>query len=88
MKKIETLLDTVPFMLSEDWQKRLVAEYYQISIRLDSLKNALDAHRYWDDTECKFLMRQLEYMEGYKKALYERILRYNIDHTYREFFYY
>lgn len=88
MKKIETLLDTVPFMLSEDWQKRLVAEYYQISIRLDSIKKELDTHRYWDDEGRKFLIRQLEYMEGYKTALYERILRYGIDHTYREFFYY
>lgn len=88
MKKPETLLETIPFMLSDDWQKRLVAEYYQISIRIDSLESALDKNRYWDDNERKFMMRQLEYMNGYKTALYERILRYGIDHTYRELFHY
>lgn len=88
MKKPETLLETIPFMLSDDWTKMLVAEYFQILIRLDALNNAIDTRRYWDDNERKFMMRQLEYMDCYKTALYERILRYGIDHTYRELFYY
>lgn len=45
------LSDTVEMMNSLDYKERFKAEYYQLKIRHDGLKNMLDK---WDDNKLEF----------------------------------
>lgn len=82
--KIETLQDTAELMCSEDYKERFIAEYQQLKIRYQGLKNMLDK---WDDGELGFVpicpreiyVRQLMSMENYLSVLYERSQIEEID---------
>ena len=74
---IKELSETVELMLSEDYKERLRAEYYQLRIRYQKLKNLLDK---WNNDELDIepscpkglLMWQLHDMESYLYHLGER----------------
>lgn len=48
---ITTLKDTCSYMLSDDYKDRFKAEYHQLRIRFESLKDMLDK---WDRNELQF----------------------------------
>ena len=48
---ITELKDTISLMQSDDYKERFRAEYYQIKIRYEKLKQMLDK---WDKGELKF----------------------------------
>ena len=68
------LKDTVEMMNSEDFKERFKAEYYQLSVRLDSLTNMLIK---WENNMLDFepkcsketLENQLIFMKGYVDIL-------------------
>ena len=68
------LNETVPMMVSEDFKERFKAEYYQLSLRLDSLIRMLIK---WDNNMLDFepkcsketLENQVIFMQGYKGIL-------------------
>ena len=71
------LKDTVPMMESEDYKERFKAEYLQLEIRVNGLRNMLK--KYKDDTltfkpSCSYdlLNGQLKAMELYSTYLEER----------------
>ena len=82
--KIETLKDTAELMCSEDYKERFIAEYQQLKIRYQGLKNMLDK---WNDGELGFVptctrgiyVRQLMSMENYLYVLYDRAQIEGID---------
>ena len=82
--KIETLKDTAELMCSEDYKERFIAEYQQLKIRYQGLKNMLDK---WDRGELEFTptytrgiyVRQLMSMENYLYVLYDRAQIEGID---------
>ena len=45
LEEIKTLEDTVPLMLSNDPKDRLMAEYYQLTIRLEAIDERLEQLR-------------------------------------------
>lgn len=67
MSRPETLEDTVPYMLSDNWFTRLQGETYQLDIRVKSLQFYLKNHK------DSLLKEQLEYMEAYLDVLLRRI---------------
>jgi len=38
----ETLADTIPYMLSNDWKERFIGEYKQLRMRIDALDKRID----------------------------------------------
>lgn len=76
--------DTVGDMLSDDYKRRLRAEYWQLSIRCDKLEKALEM---WGSDElhpqpkCKrwIIKAQLETMKDYKGILESRAQIEDID---------
>ena len=68
------LKDTVEMMNSEDFKERFKAEYYQLSLRLDSLISMLIK---WENNMLDFepkcsketLENQVIFMQGYKDIL-------------------
>ena len=78
------LVDTIPLMESEDYKDRFKAEYYQLTIRIESLKQMLDKYKY--DTlkftpiySCTMLSEQLKTMEAYAACLEVRATTERID---------
>lgn len=78
------LKDTIKLMTSEDYKERFLAEYWQVKIRYNKLKNMVDN---WDNlnfrpTCSKFTYNlQLSYMEQYLDILKERAIWERIDLT-------
>jgi hypothetical protein len=78
--------DTVEDMLSGDYKRRFMAEYWQLSIRYNKLKKMLEM---WDSDElypqpkCKrwIITAQLKTMEDYKGILESRAQIEGIDLT-------
>lgn len=76
------LNETVEMMNSADYKERFKAEYYQLEIRTNGLKNMLDK---WDKGELDFTPTcpreiyddQMEYMINYMTVLENRA---NIEH--------
>ena len=64
------LASTITYMLSEDWEDRLIAEYYQAKIRLEKLKTFIDENY---GLRTNALCDQYKYLEKYLDALRERI---------------
>lgn len=78
MNDFMTLKDTVGDMLSNDHDKRFMAEYNQLNIRIASLKSLLTKYKNGEldfEPKCsqELLEFQLKAMEDYKTALNERI---------------
>lgn len=63
--RIENLSDTVDLMLSDDYQARLRAEYYQLKIRSDKLRNYINNLNSGSSKEYDLLRAQLKVMEAY-----------------------
>ena len=78
------LADTVEMMNSSDYKERFKAEYAQLVIRVNGLKNMLDK---WDRGELDFTPTcpreiyndQMEYMVNYMIVLVDRAYMENID---------
>ncbi len=68
------LKDTVGGMLSDDWKERLKAEYYQLAIRYEKLKDAITrlCESKGDPELLHALSCQFAYMTGYVEVLKER----------------
>ena len=66
----DDLATTIPFMLSDSWEDRLLGEYYQAKIRLAKLKEFIDENY---DLRTNALCDQYKYLEKYLDALKERI---------------
>ncbi len=74
---IKTLKDTVELMNSEDYRERFIAEYKQLVIRCNGLRNMLDK---WDRGELNFkptcprstYNMQIRAMEDYMTILESR----------------
>lgn len=82
--KIESLKDTVSLMLSDDYKDRFKAEYYQLKIRYEKLKDMV--RKYKDGTlpfnptcDCATFEIQLYYMKNYLSVLAYRASVENID---------
>ena len=78
------LADTVEMMNSSDYKERFKAEYAQLVIRVNGLKNMLDK---WDRGELDFTPTcpreiyndQMEYMVNYMTVLADRAAMENVD---------
>ena len=78
------LKDTIEMMTSEDYKERFKAEYYQLSIRLDSLTSMLIK---WENNMLDFepkcsketLENQVIFMQGYIDILRLRTQIEEID---------
>lgn len=81
MKRPETLLETVPYMIDDRFEIRLIGEYFQTKIRLEKLQEyyGRSPHYFCDDTMAKMLLRQIQAMDMYVTALKERIFYLGID---------
>lgn len=81
---MNSLVDTIAPMISEDYNDRFKAEYYQLAIRINKLAEMLDK---WDKEELNFtpkcekslLHSQLDAMQNYLCYLVERAVIENID---------
>lgn len=81
---MKELIDTIDNMKSENYKDRFKAEYYQLKIRIEKLKNMLTA---WDfgilnfEPSCPrhIYDRQLSGMTIYLEVLRERSKIENID---------
>lgn len=76
------LIDTVPFMASESYIDRYKAEYMQLVIRINRLKDILYQydHLPYNPKCSKQLLRvQLEAMRSYKSVLEHRAMAEGVD---------
>lgn len=84
MNKIVNLSDTIEMMTSSDYKERFKAEYYQVKIRYDKLKDMCDK---WDKGELDFTptcsrdtyTRQLAAMKGYLDVLVYRAVKESVE---------
>lgn len=78
------LSETVEMMNSADYKERFRAEYFQLKIRVNGLKNMLDK---WDKGELDFTPTcpreiyndQMEYMMNYMTVLANRAYLEHVD---------
>lgn len=75
-------IKTIPYMFSDDYRLRIVAEYNQLQYRLIKLNHAIKGS-FLRDADMETMMVQLRAMTMYRDALRKRILDIGIDHTYR-----
>lgn len=74
------LKDTIEGMISDDYVRRMIAEYRQLNIRIAGLTKEIDNYRdKYSLVEIELLNRQLEAMEQYKKILRLRASLDNIN---------
>lgn len=80
MKRPVTLLETVPYMIDERSEYRLIGEYFQTKIRLEKLKEYFGRiHNFCDDNMAKIMHRQMAAMDYYVDAMKESLLYLGID---------
>lgn len=90
------LKNTIALMISKDYKERFLAEYYQLKIRYDKLKEMCEK---WDEDKLCFIptcsknvyKKQLKIMKEYLDILEERAVQENIpliitdnDEVYKE----
>ncbi len=78
------LKDTLTMMVSDDHNERLKAEYYQVRIRLEKLKNIILQYKLGKlefELACPIdlLEYQGKFMYEYCKTLYQRLLYENVE---------
>ncbi len=78
------LVDTIPLMESEDYKERFKAEYYQLTIRIEGLKQMLDKYKngtlkFTPTCSYALLSKQLKTMEAYAACLEVRATTERID---------
>ena len=74
--------DTIEDMLSDDTERRMRAEYMQLCLRLERLKEYIKKHIRNDNSiEVQLKEKQLTYMTEYKNVLEMRaaLLGFNLD---------
>lgn len=71
------LKDTVESMLSDDYKERLVAEYQQLSIRIEKLREAIFQYslgnKTWSLEKYAHFQKQVDVMRIYQNILMEQI---------------
>lgn len=73
-----TLKETIPMMMSDNYSDRLKAEYFQLKIRTEKIKETLD--RYPQPLiNLDLLVAQYKAMQMYKKILEARLVDEDID---------
>lgn len=78
------LVDTIPLMESEDYKERFKAEYYQLTIRIEGLKQMLDQYKngtlkFTPVCSYALLSKQLKTMEACAACLEVRATTERID---------
>lgn len=72
------LKDTIERMLSDDYKERLIAEYQQLGIRIEKLREAIfqysSDNKDWPSEKRALYQKQLDVMRQYQDVLTERIL--------------
>ena len=63
--RIHSLAETIPLMMSDDYKNRLCAEYQQLRIRRDKLRNYIKNLNPDSSKEYDLLRAQLKVMEAY-----------------------
>ena len=83
---IGTLEDTVPYMLSENYKDRLIAEYYQLALRRESLQAYLATaemtRTVWGSPErakLDLMYEQMAQMSAYARTLEERARQTGVE---------
>lgn len=75
-----TFKETIPMMMSDNYSDRLKAEYFQLKIRAEEIKDALD--RYPPPLiNLELLAAQYKAMQMYQKILEARLVDEDIDIT-------
>lgn len=83
-KNLERIEDCLPLLLSGDWKKRLVGEYWEMKIRSAALKEYIERrteeeHGWSETMEHHMMSRQLSDMLGYLSCLGLRATEKEID---------
>ena len=78
------LKDTVELMISDDYNDRFRAEYYQLEVRIDKLQTMLEKYKnnqldFVPKCSYDLLSKQLEAMVQYRDCLLERSIIEDID---------
>ena len=78
------LKDTVGLMISDDYRKRFVAEYWQTRIRMSKLLRTISCHYAVElpfalDCQVELLNKQYEAMRAYLEILKERAVIEGVD---------
>ena len=78
------LKDTVELMISDDYDNRFRAEYYQLEVRIDKLQTMLEKYKnnqldFVPKCSYDLLSKQLEAMIQYRDCLLERSIIEDID---------
>lgn len=78
------LENTVELMISDDYNNRFRAEYYQLEVRIDKLQTMLEKYRnnqldFVPKCSYDLLSKQLEAMIQYRDCLLERSIIEDID---------
>ena len=78
------LKDTVELMISDDYNNRFRAEYYQLEVRIDKLQTMLEKYKnnqldFTPKCSYELLSKQLEAMIQYRDCLLERSIIEDID---------
>lgn len=84
MDKMYSLADTVDMMTSADYKERFIAEYIQVSIRLNKLLTMLDQFEagtlsFKPTCPIELLKKQTTTMFAYKNILVQRASCENIE---------
>ena len=78
------LKDTIKLMISDDYNDRFRAEYYQLEVRIDKLQTMLEKYKnnkldFVPKCSYELLSKQLEAMVQYRDCLLERAIIEDID---------
>lgn len=71
-KEDKGLKSTIMYMISDNYKERLIAEYKQLTIRADKLRQALNNMDISFNTSVDLLKAQLNYMDAYAGVLRDR----------------
>lgn len=83
-KGLKQLNDCFPLLMSEDWKKRLIGEYWETKIRCAALQEEIERrteeeHKWNESMEHHIMSRQLSDMLGYLTCLGQRATEHDID---------
>ena len=78
------LKDTIELMISDNYDNRFRAEYYQLEVRIDKLQTMLEKYKnnqldFVPKCSYDLLSKQLEAMVEYRNCLLERAIIEDID---------
>lgn len=73
------LKSTIMYMISDNYKERFIAEYKQLTIRIDKLSKALASTNINFNCSRELLTTQLHYMQAYAGVLRDRAIIEGID---------